>query len=183
MSIAAALEGTLARVQLAAGDSRKCGIRDTDGRPPAGFLGDFYYGVYFAGFSSDSSQMLESWEKRYSIGVDITHRMGKVPTRKQGTFLLEEGQLLDRAEKLPLYLMDGVKILVAANAARPTPLQGVFFEAFDSVRGDGRVQIKDLDWIGGDTGEEEETAPTVMAVSLVFSGLKWGQTLESFPDV
>jgi hypothetical protein len=189
MSIAAALNGTFARVLLAAGDSRKCGIRPIDGRPPSGWNGDFFYGVYFAGFSNDSSQMLESWEKRYRVGVDITFKMGAVPGRKQGPFALQESELLDRVEKLPLYLMDGVKILTAANAARSTPLTGQFFEAFDSVEC-GRVEMKGGEWIGGmdssTDGEGAERggnkAPTIMAVSLTFSGLKWGQTLLEFPD-
>ncbi len=180
MSIAAALNGTLARVLVAAGDPRKCGIRTTDGRPPAGFQGDFYYGVYYLGWDTDSSRMLEDHERAYRIGVDITHRTGSVPTRKQGGFLLETGQLLDRADRLPLYLMDGVDILVAANAARPTPINVQFFEAFSYVTC-GKVEEKSLDWIGGDTGEDEETAPTVLAVSLTFGGLKCGQLLSELP--
>jgi hypothetical protein len=185
--IAAALNGTLARVALAAGDARKCGIRPIDGRPPAGWNGDFFYGVYFAGYSDDSSRMLESLEKSYRIGVDITFRMGAVPGRKQGPFVLQDSELLDRVEKLPLYLMDGVKILTAANAARPTPLTGQFFEAFNSVQC-GSVEMKGGEWIGGADASAEDAdrggskSPTIMAVSLVFSGLKWGQTMLEFPD-
>lgn len=178
MSIKAALNGSLARVLLAAGgDARKCGIRAIDGRPPAGFGGDFFYGVYFAGFETDSSRMLESSERTYKIGVDITHRMARVPAGKQGPWVLDEGELLDRADKLPGYFLNGVAAMVAANAARPTPLKGVFFESFSYVTM-SKVEMQSPDWIGA---EASENAPTILAVKLLFGGLKWGQLLEELP--
>lgn len=166
--ITAMLEGVLDRVRLAETDPTKSGVRPgPDGRPPSGFGGDLYYGVYFGGCQGKGQQ---AEERVYSACIDLTMNLQKVPDKKRGNVALQTGQLLDRASELVRYLMKDFVVPNAANTHRGADPKGKFCEPFDRYT-ISPARRADGEWFGEDCSPDCPPSGFIVTVSL--HGLLW----------
>jgi hypothetical protein len=167
--ITAALLGVLDRVRKKEPDEKRSGIRPgSDGRPPNGYGNQLYYGVYFSGASGIGQ---ECDERTYTISVDVTCNLAKVPDKKRGDIAVQSGGLLDLASDLARHVMRDAVAMNAANANRGDDPKGCFVENFGSYSISPVSRVAD-DWFGVDCGPDG-CPPSGLMVTVTFSGLKW----------
>jgi hypothetical protein len=175
--ITAALLGVLERVREMEPDEKRSGIRPgDDGRPPNGYGQTLFYGVYFAGLSGVGQ---ECDERTYSIGIDVSLNLAKVPDKKRGEASVQSGGVLDVASNLARYMMRDSAAMNAANENRGTDPTGQFYENFDGYTISPVSRVAD-DWFGIDCGTND-CPPSGMKVTIMLSGMKWAELRGELP--
>jgi hypothetical protein len=175
--ITAALKGVLDRVRVKEPDEKRSGIRPAnDGRPPNGYGGYLYYGVYLGSVSGTGQ---ECDERVYTICVDVSINLAKVPDKKRGDAVTQSGGLLDVASDLARYMMRDSACKNSANENRGENPKGIFYENFNSYSISSADRVSD-DWFGIDCGTDG-CPPSGLKVTLTLSGMKYGELAGELP--
>jgi hypothetical protein len=155
----------------------KClGIRPGgNGAPRAAYKGgEWYLGVYFTGLRGDGTT--EAYGANLSVGIDVTRILSRVPTAKQGSFILPDGELWEVIGRITEVFMQGGSVVANAcrdayatmAAASSKPVDGCYRERFNTFTV-GSARTESGEWIAA----EPEKSPTIYVASVAFSGLKF----------
>lgn len=183
MSIPALLNGVASYLGTALTATDKVKARPgADGRPGAAYKRGmkWFIGVYFGGCQGGPG--VESHERRYTVGIDITWSLVTVPTQLKGTVITDPSDSLLELSNKVFELMLGGRSLVATamnGVLGGSQTSGAFHENFNT----GTISpVKNPDPVSWVLAAENPTAGQEEAldvVSMTFSGIVWRKYLSN----